>query len=113
MNWYKRITNKCRGNGQWGPCLNEVHARRDLIRKQAQELCEKNGHTMSPFNVMNQAFCLKCGQYVNCNNIFAPTAADDQTGAALINKCAVHLEGGYRHYRDKYPESPAATKTVL
>ena len=113
MSWYKKITDKCRGKGEWGSCLQAIHSRRDTIRKMAQEHAEKNGHIMSPFNVFNQAFCLKCGQYVHCANIFAPTDSPDYAGAAIINKCTSHLEGGYTHSRDKYPESPAATKTVL
>jgi predicted molibdopterin-dependent oxidoreductase YjgC len=113
MNWYKKIEQKCRGNGDWGDCLPVIHARRDEVREKAQAFVEKLGHKLSPFNIMNMAQCLKCGQWVECNNIFAQTAAPDFQGAAVINECTSHLDGGYFHNRDKYPEAPAASKTVL
>lgn len=114
MNWYKKITNKCRGTGEWADCLTEVHARRDTIRKLATEYCEaKKGHKLSPFNVMNMAQCLRCGKWVECQNIFAPTDAPDFKGGCVWNKCNTPLIGEHFHPRHMYPEAPAATKTVL
>ena len=107
MSWYKKITDKCRGNGEWSDCMTEVHTRRDTVRKIATEHCEKKlGHKLSPFNVMNMAQCLRCGQWVECQNIFAPTDMPDIGGAASINKCNKPLDGEHFHSRDKYPEAP-------
>jgi predicted molibdopterin-dependent oxidoreductase YjgC len=113
MNWYSNIRDRCRGNGSWSACLNAVHDRRDQMRTLAEAKAKEKGHVLSPFNVMNMAQCVKCGRWLHCPNVMAETSANDIIGAAFDYPCDSHLEGGYTHPRDKYPEAPAAYRTLI
>lgn len=104
MNWFQKIAtpyldpqvHSIPGVPDWKDKIKEVHAKRDINRRQAEEKAEELGHNLSPWTLMNSSRCKKCGSVVYLHNIHGSTDAEDISGRAWTDKCDVNFDGGYQ-----------------
>ncbi len=104
MNWLQKIATpyldpqvfSIPGVPDWKDKIKKVNAKRDKIRRIAEEQSKKLGHTLFPWDCMNSTRCRQCGSTVFLHNIHGSTDAKDMEGRAITDECNVHFDGGFR-----------------